>query len=91
MEITLRYLDANTVNLAEENKFIRDRNEKIDISHNIYDNVSDRLSNVKCQMSFMYILNKRGPRMDPCGIPESVFDHPLNLLFTLVLCFLPEM
>ena len=63
------------VNLAEENKFIRDRNEKIDISHNIYDNVSDRLSNVKCQMSFMYILNKRGPRMDPCGIPESVFDH----------------
>ena len=39
---------------------------------------------------YVYILNRRGPRMDHCGIPDVISDHVLNVLFTLVLCFRPE-
>ena len=37
-------------------------------------------------MSLMYMLNIRGPSIDPCGTPERISFHRLKLLFTFVLC-----
>ena len=34
------------------------------------------------------ILNKRGPKTDPCGTPNNFFFCGLNSKFILVLCFL---
>ena len=37
-------------------------------------------------MSLIYMLNIRGPSIDPCGTPEKISFHRLKLLFTFVLC-----
>ena len=34
------------------------------------------------------MLNKRGPKIDPCGHPNKISSHELNSDFILVLCFL---
>ena len=39
-------------------------------------------------MSLRYILNKSGPKIDPCGTPVFISDQELYELFTFVLCFL---
>ena len=36
------------------------------------------------KLSLMYTLNKKGPRMEPCGTPDETSLQSLNLLFTLV-------
>ena len=36
-------------------------------AYNMQNNISDTL-----QMSFMYIMNNRGPRIDPYGIPDLI-------------------
>ena len=33
----------------------------------------------------MKMLNKRGPRIDPCGTPRSILHHSLKLLFIFTL------
>ena len=32
------------------------------------------------------MLNKMGPKIEPCGTPEMIFFHGLNLELTFVLC-----
>ena len=41
-------------------------------------------------MSLRYMLNNRGPRMEPGGIPDFMSVHELKELLTLLLCFLPD-
>ena len=34
------------------------------------------------------MLNKRGPKIDPCGTPNKISSHELNPVFIFVFCFL---
>ena len=36
--------------------------------------------------SQIYIINRRGPRIDPCGTPYIVLSNSLNDVPTLVVC-----
>ena len=36
-----------------------------------------------------YILNRIGPKTDPCGTPLTTSDHSDSLLFKTTFCFLP--
>ena len=38
----------------------------------------------------MNIINKMGPKIDPCGTPKSIFRKSLNSEPTLVFCFVIE-
>ena len=34
------------------------------------------------------MINKIGPKIDPCGTPKSIFRKPLNFESTLIFCLL---
>ena len=38
-------------------------------------------------MSFIQIMNKRGPKVDPCGTPVKIFVKADLILFISRLCF----
>ena len=46
------------------------------------------LSFMKKKISFMSILNNKGPSIDPCGTPDIISTQLLNDESILVRCFL---
>ena len=40
------------------------------------------------ERSLIYIKNNKGPRIDPCGTPDSILDHEDSGPFNTTLCFL---
>ena len=36
-----------------------------------------------CGISFTYIKNKRGPKIDPSGTPQEILSKPLEALFNI--------
>ena len=45
-------------------------------------------SSIPSSKSFIKMLNNRGPKTDPWGIPMGISTHSLKELYILLLCFL---